>query len=62
MEHSCSLLLLCVSFIFARALPPNGTELPKTTTTTSKEGPGGQDGHGPRGVPGGSVLDVSAGL
>ncbi|XP_041874451.1 receptor-type tyrosine-protein phosphatase epsilon [Corvus kubaryi] len=35
MEHSCSLLLLCVSFIFAQALPPNGTELPKTTTTTN---------------------------
>lgn len=38
MEHSCSLLLLCGSFIFAQALPPNGTELPKTTTTTSKDG------------------------
>uniref|UniRef100_A0A674G956 protein-tyrosine-phosphatase n=1 Tax=Taeniopygia guttata TaxID=59729 RepID=A0A674G956_TAEGU len=35
MEHSCSLLLLCVSLIFAQALPPNGTELPKTTTTTN---------------------------
>ncbi|KAI1236104.1 hypothetical protein IHE44_0001378 [Lamprotornis superbus] len=35
MEHSCSLLLLCVSFVFAQALPPNGTELPKTTTTTN---------------------------
>uniref|UniRef100_A0A672U3F5 Uncharacterized protein n=1 Tax=Strigops habroptila TaxID=2489341 RepID=A0A672U3F5_STRHB len=35
MEHSCSLLLLCVSFLFAQALPPNGTELPKPTATTN---------------------------
>lgn len=33
MEHSCSLLLLCVSVLFAQALPPNGTELPKPTTS-----------------------------
>ncbi|KAM4896544.1 receptor-type tyrosine-protein phosphatase epsilon [Sylvia borin] len=35
MEHSCSLLLLGVSLTFAQALPPNGTELPQTTTRTN---------------------------
>ncbi|XP_064370450.1 receptor-type tyrosine-protein phosphatase epsilon isoform X1 [Dromaius novaehollandiae] len=35
MEHPCSLLLLSASFLLVRALPPNGTELPKTTATTN---------------------------
>lgn len=37
MEQPCPCLLLCVSFLFVRALPPNGTELPKPTSTTSKD-------------------------
>ncbi|XP_048802121.1 receptor-type tyrosine-protein phosphatase epsilon isoform X4 [Lagopus muta] len=35
MEQPCPCLLLCVSFLFVRALPPNGTELPKPTSTTN---------------------------